>query len=442
MLSNIGVHISVFGDLLGMLKLDVGKKKLTKEELSCITTRQVYERYIIPLFRGSKVSLCQHLQEHHPSFVGESNVYIIHSWNGSFYHFVDSLTSHFRDILSSSSPPSSSASSSASSSLSSSNFYIWFDVFSINQYDTPFMDVDWWRRLNYLIHQIGYTILVLCPWDRSHEKYYPLQRTWCLYELYCVAQSKKTFHVAMPRRHKERFIKALHSNYESIDKMIGKVDIEFSKSTIPHDKERLTDFVRKMDGIQKLNTDVFILLKEWLIERIRNVIQNDIVLPEERLKAQITLGRVLRNQARYDEAEQIFHNCLYGEGTQELLTKHPHHRLMIMNHLSFIYKKQHKYELAEPLIKSCVEESTSLNGQDQDIILEYKASLADLCFDKEDYIQAEQLYIECINAIKRNRKMSEKKFLLSAEKLLQPSLALSAIMSSLANLYTCQGNVY
>lgn len=438
MLSNIGVHISVFSDLLGMLKLDVGKNKLTKEELSRITTRQVYERYITPLFRGSKVSLCQHLQEHHPTFVGESNVYIIHSWNGSFYHLVDSLTSHFREKLSLSS-------SSVSSSLSSSNYYLWFDVFSINQYTIPFMDVDWWRQLKYLINQIGHTVLVLCPWDRPHEKCYPLQRTWCLYELYCVSQSKKIFNVAMPRRHKERFIKALHSNYESIDRMIGTIDLELTKSSLPHDKDRVIDFVKKMDGLQKLNSDVFLLLKEWLIEHIRNVILKEISSQEESLKAQITLGRVLRSQAKYDEADKIFYECLYGDSTHDLLTQHPHHRLMIMNHLGFIYKKQLKYDLAEPLITACVEESIILNGHNHDLTLEYKASLADLYFDKEDYIQAEQLYVECISAIKQNRNIPEK-VLHHQEKVLQPTSekhlsqnALSSIISSLANLYTCQG---
>ena len=68
------------------------------------------------------------------------------------------------------------------------------------------------------------------------------------------------------------------------------------------------------------------------------------------------------------------------------------------------------------------------SGSEDDRTLEYISNLADLYFDKEEYSRAEPLYGQCINVIKRKY----------AERVESSPAALNSIITSLANLYTCQ----
>lgn len=180
------------------------------------------------------VSFCKFLKRtNHPAY-GIAIVFISHAWYYLFLDVVDALEYHFRE---------------------QPDIVIWFDLFSNNQHKTIDLDLDWWcNTFKSAIKSFGHTVMVLTPWDNP----IPLQRGWCIFELYCTAETNSVFEVAMSeQQQQQKFFNDMKPNADNeIRKMLGLVNLEQSECFKEEDRQRIFDAIRKTGGIYGINSMV------------------------------------------------------------------------------------------------------------------------------------------------------------------------------------------
>ena len=164
--------------------------------------------------------------------VGVAKVYVSHCWSALFLDFVDVLKYHFRDTL---------------------ETVVWIDLFSLNQHqvcrsdqitgtDTTTSTITtrnekWWKSIfPSAIEEIGYTVLVLSPW----QEFKPLSRTWCLWEFYLSVRQQCRMEFAFSKTEQESFWQQMSvDGVASVEKMVGKVNIVYSLTSIESDKDEI-----------------------------------------------------------------------------------------------------------------------------------------------------------------------------------------------------------
>ena len=104
-------------------------------------------------------------------------------------------------------------------------------------------------------------------------------------------------------------------------------------------------------------------------------------------------------------------------------------RLLVMNLLGYIFKKQQKYDLSELLITQCVQECNTIYNSDDERTIEYTYNLADLYYIIEEYNISETLYNTLIQTIRHKYTLLNQ----------SPVYLLYTILASLANMYTRRG---
>ena len=138
--------------------------------------------------------------------VGLATVFISHAWKYLFLDVVDALLYHFQH---------------------ESDIIIWFDLFSNNQHKAVDLDFHWWcNTFKSAIQMFGRTVMVLAP---CHDPI-PLTRGWCLFELFCTADKKSKFEVAMSREHQQHFFDDMAKDgQQAMDKMLATINAEKSE---------------------------------------------------------------------------------------------------------------------------------------------------------------------------------------------------------------------
>eukprot|EP01041_Mallomonas_annulata_P004501 gene4501-8953_t len=175
----IGVRISVFREFI----TDCGGES----ELMNLSTTEVCERFLKPLTYADGASYCEYYRRYGADSqnVSDASVFISHAWKYNFMEVVTTLESHFQNTP---------------------DIYIWFDLFSNNQHAGPSLDFTWWSTtFKSAIAQFHYTVMVLSPW---HDPI-PLTRAWCLFELYCTAETESRFEIAISSNEKSLFLTSM-----------------------------------------------------------------------------------------------------------------------------------------------------------------------------------------------------------------------------------------
>jgi hypothetical protein len=84
--------------------------------------------------------------------------------------------------------------------------------------------------------------MVLAPW---HDPV-PLQRGWCLFEIYSTIVTQSRFEVAMTQSSREAFLRDISWDPTgSINKMLATIDVAKSECFKPEDRERIFEIVRR-----------------------------------------------------------------------------------------------------------------------------------------------------------------------------------------------------
>ena len=207
------------------------------EALEGVNTTDLCEYFVKPATARSQSSYCDVLHSMNHPAVGVPNVFISHAWKFVFLDVVAILRHHFRD---------------------EPDVTIWFDVFSCNQHH-PIEVTSAWLNDTFKkgVGDIGRTILVL----GSLEHPLSLHRSWCLYEMYCTAETEGKFEVAMTQAHLAKFMEEVSRDDRTvISKIATTINFNQSYSTLTEDKEHILDVARVTTGVSGVTAFLFPLI--------------------------------------------------------------------------------------------------------------------------------------------------------------------------------------
>jgi tetratricopeptide (TPR) repeat protein len=393
------VDLKRFAQVMGAAASTLQPLPLRPAHLSALeglTTTEVCERFIKPVTESSQSSYCDFLREVKHEAVNEATVFISHAWKYKFLDVADSLAHHFRQTL---------------------EVVVWFDLFSNNQHKAIDLDFSYWATtFQSAIQSFGHTVMVLAPWDHP----IPLTRAWCLWELYCTAQTQSKFEVAMIGSAHMHFIDdVLEDSAGSINRMLSQIDVKNSECFKPEDRDRIFEAIKTSVGFSELNRMVFEKLRDWVIVAMRGETAKD----QNSTDALNALAGLYQGQGKYEEAEPLYVKCLEVR-TSVLGEKHPN-TLQSMSHLAALYESQGKYVQAELLYVKCLKVTREVLREEHPNTLTSMNNLALLYRNQGKYAEAELLSVKCLEV--RTSVLGEK----------HPDTLSS--MNSLALLYLSQG---
>jgi tetratricopeptide (TPR) repeat protein len=212
-------------------------------------------------------------------------------------------------------------------------------------------------------------VMVLAPWDHP----IPLTRAWCLWELYCTAQTQSKFEVAMTGSARQHFIDdVLAAPARSINRMLSQINVKNSECFKPEDRERIFQAIKSSVGFSELNRMVFERLRDWVIVAMRE----ETAKGENSTDARYlnALAGLYEGQGKYVEAESLYVKCL--EARRAALGENHPHTLTSMNGLAWLYQSQGKYVEAESLYVKCLEARTAALGENHPDTLQSMKGLA------------------------------------------------------------------
>ena len=171
-----GVRISFLDEFV--------EKCAGRQALKAKTTTDICEDFVKLFTKEHQLSYCEMMNTNGNSNVGVATVFISHAWKYEFLDVVDALKDHVHH---------------------NHEIIIWFDLFSNNQHKAVSLPFSWWANtFKSAIGDFKHTVIILAPWNNP----IPLQRGWCLFEVYCTIITGSRFEVAqaMSERHKHQFL--------------------------------------------------------------------------------------------------------------------------------------------------------------------------------------------------------------------------------------------
>jgi tetratricopeptide (TPR) repeat protein len=328
--------------------------------LKGLTTTEVSKRFIKPMTLSVQDSYCNLLQSQGHAAVGMAMVFISHAWQNVFLDVLHALQHHFKE---------------------DPDIVLWFDLFSNNQHSTRSRPFEWWcGTLKSAIAEFGHMVMVMAPWSDP----VPLTRAWCLFELYCIADiSDGVFEVAMSKAEQAKFLVDISTDVEAqLGKMLAKIDCEKSECKKAEDRDAIFAAVREVIGFGKINKMIFERLRAWMmevaiaaIETLKEPDQVDrsrfvdaasavITLENENeplIMFECLLAQLYCNQGKYDKAEELYLSCLEQRQTS-LGSTHPK-SLRTEFYLGEVYIHQCKFLQAEELYVANIENRRAVLGE-------------------------------------------------------------------------------
>ena len=211
--------------------------------------------------------------------------------------------------------------------------YFWFDLFSNNQnglHDPP--PFEWWcETFMNAIETIHHVIMVICPWDNP----IPLQRAWCLWEIYCALKTKSTFNLIMSPSESERFHAMILDEIDNFYMMLGNVDLRNSQAWNPADRSRIFEVVEKTVGFGRLNTLVIGAIRHWIISDFHSTFIKEI---------KVSLVDV-------EQQQSLIHSHMHAAIVYaDLLTK-AYHFEIALRVLQQLYQQLEQFPLQDSFLK-------------------------------------------------------------------------------------------
>ncbi len=222
-----------------------------KESLRGLSTYEVCENFIKPYTKHSGLSYCEQLRRamRHDA-VATANVYVVHAWQNDFLELIEAIQHHFSD---------------------DADVVIWLDVFSINQH-RPFdiKDKHWSQAFQVAFHSIQRVILVVDSWDATSLPI-PLQRTWCLFEIYNAIVASCILEVAFMPLFRQKVYEDLQKDAVSMIKQLATVNCNASQSSEKREKDQLLNDLQNYISLTAVNNIIFLRIKQWMVDELRKI---------------------------------------------------------------------------------------------------------------------------------------------------------------------------
>jgi hypothetical protein len=267
--------------------------------------------------------------------------------------------------------------------------YFWVCDFSIRQTgDDTKADVG---RLGDMVRAIGLTVLFLDPWDAPA----PLQRAWCLWEIFHSVSGDGVLDVVMSPEQQVRFAAALKDDYHSIQTSMSKIDVKMAETRKAADKQMIMDAVASLKrGAQGLDEVVKERMRVWLVGVSCTALEA--VPAAERATSGLinNVGRLLYDNNKYDEAQLLFEEALVGR--REKLGNSHKDTLGAMDNLGRLYQAQGKLDEALVLFDEALTGSRAVLGDTHADTLGAISNKAGLLREQGKLPMAKTLYEEVL----------------------------------------------
>eukprot|EP00808_Paulinella_micropora_P021924 g17786.t1 len=365
----------------------------------------VVEKIIKPQTLAGKTSFVDYLSHSDDgamrAAVEKANKFVSHAWQ---YKYLDVMESLKRLI------PSEGI---------QKKTYIWMDILAISQHEEHEPDhLMHVTRTN--INSIGHTILM----QENCSAPVPLQRAWCMFELFCTQEGKAKFDICMSSNEYKEFKTGVQDNFEAVVRSFSAANIEQAKASKEAEREKMLEHVNRTVGTDYFNKVVLYLLKKWLTMVARNMQKKlDVDKPDAKgVSLLYGLGTLLCALGKFDEAEVVLKQAL--KGREELLGPEHESTVMVQRDLARVLCVDQKLAEAEPLFRKVLESTEKILGKDHLQTLAAVSALAKVMDDQGKLPEAEVLY---------------KRLLEGKEKLLGPeNSSVVAIVNSLSMILKAQ----
>ena len=149
--------------------------------------------------------------------------------------------------------------------------------------------------------------------------------------------------------------------------MLGNINVVNSDCFKQEDRAKIFDVVNSLPSKEHtINGLVCERMRRWVVDELsRDRVD---ATPRDKANAKFALACIFRRQGRYDKAEPLYMDCLDKRRTV-LGNRHPS-TLTSMNNLAFLFTSQGRYEEAEPLYVDCLDRrQTTLGDRHPDTLI-------------------------------------------------------------------------
>ena len=325
---------------------------------------------------------------------------------------------------------------SEANNLGEKTTFFWFDLFVNDQWRALSHDFTWWSNtFREAIQDIGHTICIFHPWENPK----PLQRVWCLYEIFC----SQKLSIALSSREVDSFHEALRNDHKRIMRALTTIDLENAQSYLQGDKDRVFEVVRQGDGFHQFNMLVKDLLRDWFEDvarelvkvhkqKIKNEANEDTTMATPPMQSVNEGGfadmeaaaSLLLSHGEFQEAVDIYSEALEGleksNGRKHELT------LQCRMHLALAFKRLNRQEEAKVHLEEAYIGFEEIRGSDDENTLDALTNLANSIVEMDGDLSVAHAYYN--------------KALEGYEKLQKDHPVSSVIISNIANILETQEN--
>ncbi|KAJ3030833.1 UNVERIFIED_CONTAM: Kinesin light chain 3 [Siphonaria sp. JEL0065] len=392
------------------------------------TTAQVCSDHVIRMTANSKNSVCEYVQSF-PALslnVRESNWFVSHVWEYKFLDVVDTLERFF-----------------IGKQIPLHEAVVWFDLFSLPQHDDEEeRKFEWWNHsIMSVVKRIRNIVLVLEDWFDP----VPLQRVWCVYEIFCSTMARSNFHIALSKSDETTLVNSLYENPSALYESLSTFKSELTRATKLRDQQMIYKVLRHFIGFHKLNDLVFTAIRHWIFEFVQHQIET--IIPSVLVPETTNVETLLRQAQWYQVKSELYElrdmlpkaksalsECLalreehfgllhpitlktkskfahlsaqlgknaYAESTlisclsaqREVNGSSHRDTLLTMSRLAFVYGEQDLVEEAEVLYKECIATSVECFGENDQFVVSTNQDLANFYVTNDRLEDALPLYIQ------------------------------------------------
>lgn len=368
--------------------------------LNGLTVEDVNRKYMKPITFLRKQSYCEMMDIRDSRYTGEANALVSFSRQSVFLDLVEACDQHFSDFP---------------------NYYLWLDLFSVDQHNYPEPDINWLvTTLKLAIDRIHHSVLVLTSVDDDCA----ICRTSCLYEAYLALITGAKFEIAMSSGQRKKFMTTVENDDEIIDRLVS-VDITNSVANSDTEKSTILQATEACTGSYHLNTILSAKLREFAYTIVFFVFSS-CREPRQEACIQLALGKIRLSQRKFAESEARMKKALKTR-TESLDggVKHPD-TLNVMECLADAYMKSSRFLEAEQLYADCSKLRVEVHGLRHIKVCSSMLGLARCC----------SLQGRCADA----KKVCENCLSILLETLGESHPTTATVMFELAKIYDQQGN--
>ena len=175
----------------------------------------------------------------------------------------------------------------------------------------------------------------MCPWNKPE----PLERIWCIWEIFYALQSNLPVRVVIPKiQMSDMKTTILLYSREGVKKAIGDIDVSRAQAREKNDQEAILNLIRCSDGgISRVNQQVCDKMRLCYIENYAAIAE----VEDADANLFIRVGNLMLEFDQNDSALTYFKKALTAFSGLDDINK-----AVANNNIGTVYSKQGKYTQA------------------------------------------------------------------------------------------------